>query len=173
MIVLEATCTIAGPAGVRTAPVEFFCTGPGKTILMRDELLVSVHFPPPIAHSGTCYLRFIPRHEMDIAVVGVGARVDLSDDLQKIASTRIALGAVAPTPILVREASDYLVGKVASEPAFSQASDLAQEAAQPITDMRGTIAYRQHLVGILTKRALQGAVDRARKQRGEVERRGC
>jgi carbon-monoxide dehydrogenase medium subunit len=169
MIVLEATCTIAGPTGVRIAPVESFCTGPGKTILLCDELLVSIHFPPPITHSGTCYLRFVPRHEMDIAVVGVGARVDLSDDFQKIASARIALGAVAPTPILVREASDYLIGKIPSETAFNQASALAQKAARPITDMRGTISYRQHLVGILTKRALLGAVDRARIQRGEVE----
>ena len=172
MIVLEATCTIAGPAGVRTVPVERFCTGPGKTVLGRDELLVSVHFPPPVAHSGACYLRFIPRHEMDIAVVGVGARVDLSDDLQKIVSARIALGAVAPTPILVREAGDFLAGKAPSETAFSQASALAQEAARPITDMRGTIAYRRHLVGILAKRALRGAVDRARKHREEVEAYG-
>jgi carbon-monoxide dehydrogenase medium subunit len=103
---------------------------------------------------------------MDIAVVGVATRVDLSEDLQEIASVWIALGAVAPTPILVREASNFLVGKVPSETAFSQASALAREAARPITDMRGTIAYRQHLVGILVKRALQAAVDRARKNRG-------
>jgi carbon-monoxide dehydrogenase medium subunit len=163
MIVLEAKCKIAGQGGVRNVSVERFCTGPGKNVLKWDELLVSIHFPAPVAHSGACYLRFIPRHEMDIAVVGVGARVDLSDDLQKIVSARIALGAVAPTPILVQEASDFLIGKAPSGTAFSQASALAQKAAQPITDMRGTIAYRQHLVGILTKRALQDAVDRAGK----------
>jgi carbon-monoxide dehydrogenase medium subunit len=168
MIVLEAGCTIAGPSGVRTVPVERFCTGPGKTVLTQGELLVSVHFPLSVAHSGTCYLRFIPRHEMDIAVAGVGARVDLDDDLRKIVSARIALGAVAPTPILAHEASDLLVGKVPSETIFSQASALAQEAARPITDMRGTIAYRHHLVGILTKRALRGAIDRA-QQCQEVE----
>ena len=162
MIVLGAICTIAGPAGVRTVPVEHFCTGPGKTVLRPNELLVSIYFPVPAARSGACYLRFIPRHEMDIAVVGVGARVDLSDDLQKVVSARIAIGAVAPTPILAREASDFLVGKVPSGTAFSQASALAQEAARPITDMRGTIAYRRHLVGILTKRSLEAAVDRAR-----------
>ena len=80
MIVLSATCNIAGPAGLRTVPVELFCTGPGKTVLKRDELLVSVHFPPPAAHFGACYLRFIPRHEMDIAVAGVGASVALNAD---------------------------------------------------------------------------------------------
>ena len=167
MIVLEATCAIASRAGIRRVPVERFCTAPGKTVLGQGELLVSVHFPPPGAHSGSCYLRFIPRHEMDIAVVGVGARVDLSDDFRKITSARIALGAVAPTPILVREASDLLAGKVPSETAFDQASALSQEAASPITDMRGTTAYRRHLVGILTKRALLGAVERARQERKE------
>jgi carbon-monoxide dehydrogenase medium subunit len=163
MIVLEATCTIAGQAGVRNVSVERFCTGPGNNVLERDELLVSIRFPAPAAHSGACYLRFIPRHEMDIAVVGVGARIDLSDNLQKIIAARIALGAVAPTPILAQEASDFLIGEAPLETAFTQASALAQRAALPITDMRGTVAYRQHLVGILTKRALQRALDRARK----------
>jgi CO/xanthine dehydrogenase FAD-binding subunit len=164
MMILEAVCTIAGPAGTRTMPVERFCTGPGKTVLRHDELLVSVHFPPPGAHSGTSYLRFIPRREMDIAVVGVGAKVDLTDDFQKILSARIALGAVAPAPLLVREVSDLLAGKSLSETAFEEASVFARAAARPITDMRGSLAYRQHLVGILAQRALRSAVDRARKQ---------
>ena len=172
MIILEATCTIAGPAGVRTAPVENFCTAPGKTILTGGEMLVSIHFSPPVANSGACYLRFIPRHEMDIAVVGVGARVDLSGDLQKIVSARIALGAVAPTPLLVQEAGDLLKGKVPSDTVFSQASVLALEAALPITDVRGTLVYRRHLVGVLTGRALLGAADRARQQREEVMEHG-
>jgi carbon-monoxide dehydrogenase medium subunit len=172
LIVLGANCRIAGPRGERVVSVEQFCTGPGGNVLGRGELLVALQIPPSRSNSGARYLRFIPRNEMDIAVVGVGAKVDLSDDLQKIVSARIALGAVAPTPILVREAGDLLVGKVPSGTVFSQASALAREAARPITDMRGTIAYRQHLVGILTKRALQGAVDRARKHREEVGRNG-
>jgi carbon-monoxide dehydrogenase medium subunit len=166
LIVLEATCRIIGPHGERVVPVEQFCTGPGSNVLKRGELLVSLHVPPPRLNSGARYLRFIPRNEMDIAVVGVGTRVDLSGDLQEIVSAWIALGAVAPTPILAREASHSLVGKEPSETAFSQASALAREATRPITDMRGSIAFRQHLVGILVKRALQGAVDRARKNRG-------
>ncbi len=95
-------------------------------------------------------------------MAGVGAKVDLSDDLKKIVAARIALGAVAPTPILVREAGDTLVGKTPSEEAFSKAAAIARVAIRPITDMRGTTDYRRHLVGILVKRALQGAVDRAR-----------
>jgi len=109
---------------------------------------------------------------MDIAVVGVGARVDLSGDLQKIVSARIALGAVAPTPLLVQEAGDLLKGKVPSDTMFSQASVLALEAALPITDVRGTLVYRRHLVGVLTGRALLGAADRARQQREEVMEHG-
>ncbi len=155
-----------GPKGERVVPVEQFCTGPGTNILERGELLVSIQVPPPRPNSGACYLRFIPRNEMDIAVVGAGVRVDLSEDLQEIVSAWIALGAVAPTPILVRGASDFLAGKAPSEEIFGQASVLAREASRPITDMRGTIAYRQHLVGIFVNRALRGAVDRAKKHRG-------
>lgn len=167
LIVLGASCRVIGPRGERVVPVQQFCTGPGSNVLERGELLVSFQVPTPRPHSGARYLRFIPRNEMDIAVVGVGASVDLSDDLQEVASARIGLGAVAPTPILARDAGDFLVGKVPSETTFSQASALAREAARPITDMRGSIAYRQHLVGVLVKRALQGAVDRAQKNRGD------
>ena len=162
LMVLGASCRIFGPQGERVIPIEQFFTGPGTNVLEPGELLVSLQVPPPGPNSGARYLRFIPRNEMDIAVVGVGAKVGLSDDLQKIVSARIALGAVAPTPILVREAGEALIGKVPNEETFNQAAALAQEAACPITDMRGTIAYRRHLVGILVKRALLDAVDRAR-----------
>ena len=167
LIVLGATCRIVGPGGDRAVSVERFCTGPGANVLERGELLVSIQVPPPRPNSGSRYIRFIPRNEMDIAVVGAGARVDLSEDLQRIVSARIALGAVAPTPILVQEASDFLAGKAPSEEILDQASVLAREAARPITDMRGSIAYREHLVEIFVKRALGGAIDRARKHRGE------
>ena len=162
LIVLEAVCRIFGPHGERVVPREKFFTGPGAHVLERGELLVSIKVPTPRPSSGARYLRFIPRNEMDIAVAGVGAKVDLSDDLKKIVAARIALGAVAPTPILVREAGDTLVGKTPSEEAFSKAAAIARVAIRPITDMRGTTDYRRHLVGILVKRALQGAVDRAR-----------
>jgi CO/xanthine dehydrogenase FAD-binding subunit len=162
MIVLGAICHIAGPAGKRTVPVELFCTAPGKTVLGRDELLVSIHFPPPIARFGACYLRFIPRHEMDIAVVGVGASVALNNDQTTITTARIALGAVGPTPIFAETAGAFLKGKEPSEASFAEAARLAQEAARPITDMRGTEAQRRHLVGVLTRRALRGALERAK-----------
>jgi carbon-monoxide dehydrogenase medium subunit len=166
LIVLGASCRIFGPGGERVIPVEQFFTGPGTTVLEQGELLVSLQVPPPSPNSGARYLRFIPRNEMDIAVVGVGAKVDLNDNLQKIVAARIALGAVAPTPVLIREAGDSLIGKAPSEETFSEAAAIAREAVRPITDMRGTIAFRQHLVSILVKQALQGAVDRARTAGG-------
>lgn len=165
MIVLWATCTIAGPHGTRTVPAEEFCIAPGRTALGKGEMLVSIHLPPPRPNSGARYLRFIPRGEMDIAVVGAGASVVLSDDHSEITGARIALAAVAPIPLLVNRAGASLVGKEPSEDAFAEAAKLAQEAAHPITDVRGTEAQRRHLVGVLTRRALRGAVCRAK---GEV-----
>ena len=108
------------------------------------------------------YLRFIPRNEMDIAVVGAGVSVVLSDDKKTIQSARVSLGAVAPTPLLVQEAGDALSGQPASEQSLAKAAELAKAAARPINDMRGTIAQRKHLSAVLTQRALRIAIDRAR-----------
>ncbi len=168
LIVLGATCNIAGPSGTRTLPVDEFCTGPGRNALRPGELLVSIQLPPRRRGFGAHYLRFIPRNEMDIAVVGAGAGLLLERDLRTIASARIALGAVAPTPLLVREAGSWLVGKVAGEEAFAEAAAMAQEAASPIDDMRGNVRQRRHLVGVLTKRALRGALERAIQYTSEV-----
>jgi carbon-monoxide dehydrogenase medium subunit len=163
MIVLGATCTIAGPAGKHIVPVAAFCTGPGKTVLGRGEILVSIHFPAPTPRSGARYLRFIPRGEMDIAVAGAGAWVTLDADRSRIEDARIALAAVAPTPLLATAAGAALVGRSPNEAAFAEATRLAQEAARPISDVRGTDAQRRHLVGVLVKRALGGAVQRAKE----------
>lgn len=163
LIALGAVCTIAGPQGTRKLPVEQFCTGPGRTVLRPGELLVSLHLPPPPPRSGACYLRFIPRNEMDIAVAGVGAWVVLNGDGQSIATARIALAAVAPTPLLAEEAGAILAGKGISEETLQRASEAAMAAARPISDMRGTMAQRRHLVGVLTRRALHGAIQRAQE----------
>ena len=110
LIALEAVCVIAGPKGTREVPVEQFCTGAGPNVLGRGELLVSLRLPPPQPHSGARYLRFIPRNEMDIAVVGVGVAVTLDDERDDAARRpAIALAAVAPTPLLVPEAGAALV----------------------------------------------------------------
>jgi carbon-monoxide dehydrogenase medium subunit len=160
LIACRATARIAGPDGQREVPVETFCTAPGRNVLNSGEMLLSLHLPPPLPRSGARYLRFIPRNEMDIAVVGVGVALALSESGETISSARIALGAVAPTPLFVPEAGDSLVGKAPSEEAFAAAAALARAAARPISDMRGTAEHRKHLVGVLTRRALHGALER-------------
>jgi len=163
LIVLETMCVIAGPNGTREVLTEQFCTAPGRNILQHGELLVSLRIPPPQQHSGSSYLRFIPRNEMDIAVAGVGASVVLDGNGESFKAARIALASVAPTPLLVEAAGEALVGKPVSAEAIQAAAEAAMAAARPISDMRGTVEQRRHLVGVLTRRALQGAIERARE----------
>ncbi|MSQ11772.1 MAG: xanthine dehydrogenase family protein subunit M [Dehalococcoidia bacterium] len=163
LIVLGGVATIAGPKGKREVPVEQFCTGPGQTVLQPGEFLVSIRIPPPPKNSGAAYLRFIPRNEMDIAIVGAGVSVVLDDAKQRITAARVALSAVAPTPLYVEAAGKALVGKApADDAAIQEAAAIASNASKPISDMRGTIEQRKHLVGVLTKRALHQAISRAR-----------
>lgn len=161
LIALSASCVIAGPNGDRVEPVEEFAIAPGKTQLQPGELLVALRMPPPEPHSGSRYLRFIPRNEMDIAVAGAGVYVVLDGD--SFVSARIALASIAPTPLFVPEAGAALAGKPVNDASIAAAAALAMDAAQPITDMRGTAAYRRHLCGVLVKRALRDAVKRARE----------
>ncbi len=159
MVALGATCNIAGPNGNRQLAVEDFCTAPGRNALEDGELLVSIHFPAPAANSGARYLRFIPRNEMDIAVAGAGVSVEIEDGVFK--SARVCLASVAPTPLFVREAGEALAGKPVNDESIQEAANIAAEAARPITDMRGTIEYRKHLCNVLTRRALNTAIERA------------
>jgi carbon-monoxide dehydrogenase medium subunit len=162
LIALEAVALIAGPGGTREVPVENFCTAPGRTVLQRGEFLVSMRLPPPKSHSGAQYLRFIPRNEMDIAVVGAGVAVTLDASRTRCTAARVALAAVAPTPLLVPEAGAALADGPLTDALIDKAAALARAAAKPISDMRGDADYRRHLVGVLVKRALHGAVARAR-----------
>ena len=162
LIALSAVARVLGPNGTREVPVEEFCVAPGKTCLADDELLVSVFIPAPTANSGAHYLRFIPRNEMDIAIAGAGVSVVLDAAKQNFVSARIALASVGPTPIFAREAGALLAGKPVNEDSIQLAADSAQAVARPITDMRGTIEQRKHLVKVLTARALRGAIERAK-----------
>jgi CO/xanthine dehydrogenase FAD-binding subunit len=162
MIALDGLCVIAGPGGTREVPVASFCTGPGKNVLQSGELLVELRFPPRPDHSGSHYRRMIPRNEMDIAIVGVGASVVLDEAGQSFVSARIGLGAVAPTPLYAKAASELLAGKPVNDESLQLAAAAAQEIASPITDMRGTREYRIHVTGVLVKRVLQAAISRAR-----------
>ena len=161
MIALHATAKIAGPDGTREVAAEDFCTAPGQNQLKRGEVLVSVQFPPPVPNSGAHYMRFIPRNEMDIAVAGAGVSVVLDNGTVKEA--RVALASVAPTPLFVKDAGESLVGKPANEESVQGVAEIARDAAKPITDMRGTIEYRRHLCEVLTRRALNIAIQRAQE----------
>jgi CO/xanthine dehydrogenase FAD-binding subunit len=162
LIVHEASCLIANNNGTREIPVEQFCVAPGKNVLQQGEFLLAIIVPVVRRNFGAHYLRFIPRNEMDIAVVGVGASVILDDAKQKIVSARIALGAVAPTPLFVEEAGSFLAGKEITQENIRAATEIAQTAARPISDLRGTADYRKHLCAVLTRRALEKAIERAR-----------
>jgi carbon-monoxide dehydrogenase medium subunit len=162
LIAYSTICIIAGPNGTRELPVEDFCVAPGRTSLQNGEFLVALRIPPVKAGSGAAYLRFIPRNEMDIAVVGAGAYVQLDESRNNFVSARVSLGAVAPKPLFVAEAGDSLAGKAVNAENIEAAAKIAQDAAKPITDMRGTAEYRKHLSAVMARRAIEKAVARAR-----------
>jgi carbon-monoxide dehydrogenase medium subunit len=162
LIALKATCRIAGPGGIRQVPAEAFCTAPGRSVLQPGEILVTMVLPPPHEKCGSAYERFIPRNEMDIAVAGTGSWIRLSANGDTIEEARVALAAVAPTPLFAHEASQWLAGKPATEETFAQAGELARAIARPISDLRGTAEFRRHLVAVLVARTLARAALRAR-----------
>ncbi len=161
MIAAGGVCLIAGPNGRREAPVEDIVTGPGKTSLANGEIVVAFRFPNRPAHSGDAYLRFIPRTEMDIAVVGAGVSLTL-DDGGTCTDARVSLGAVAPTPLLVADGAKALIGSKIDDGALEKLAAAASAACNPIDDKRGTIEYRTQVAGVLARRAAQIAADRAR-----------
>ena len=162
LIVYGATANIAGPNGERKIAVEDFCVGPGKTVLKNGELLVSISVPKPDERSGAAYERFIPRNEMDIAVAAVAVSVVIDNTGENFESANIALASVGPTPIVARKASDYLAGKPINDASISEASSIAKDESSPISDMRGTIEHRKHLIEVLTNRMIKESVKRAR-----------
>ena len=165
LIAAAATCVIARAAsgGIerREIPVEQLPAGPGSTTLGAGEVLEAIRLPGRAPGSADAYLRLIPRTEMDIAVVGVGVALTL-DDRGRIVAARVALGAVAPTAILVPAAGAALVGTNLGEDACEQLETAARAACRPIDDKRGTAAYRIRVVGVLAARAARIAYDRAR-----------
>ena len=161
LIAARATCTIVGPSGKRTAPVETIVVGPGRTSLAKGEFITEFQLPPRPAHASDAYLRFIPRTEMDIAVVGCGINVTLDAD-GTCTAARVSLGAVAPTVLLVDAAAKTLIGHTLDAATLEMIDAAAQRACKPITDKRGTIAYRIKVAGVLTRRAAAIAFARAK-----------
>lgn len=161
LIAAGATCEVAGMNGQREVPVEQVITGPGRNALKSGEFVLGLRLPEPLARAGDAYLRLIPRTEMDIAVVGAG--VSLALDEQGVCTrARVALGAVAATPLLVDAAAKALVGTPVDDAALDALGAAASAACKPIDDKRGTVAYRVKVAGVLAKRAARIAFDRAR-----------
>jgi carbon-monoxide dehydrogenase medium subunit len=161
LIAARATCTVAGPQGRREIPVEAVCTGPGQTSLARGEFVVSFHLPARPDRSSDAYLRFIPRTEMDIAVVGVAVSLTL-DTSGTCTEAEVSLGAVAPTALRVSEAAAALVGTRLDDDAMEALARAASAACRPIDDKRGTVDFRIRVAGVLAQRAARIAADRAR-----------
>jgi carbon-monoxide dehydrogenase medium subunit len=159
LMALEAEAVIAGPRGKRQVPLAEFFQGVRRTVLAPDELLVELVVPAPGPRSGGNYLRHTPRRELDIAVVGVASQLTLSNGV--CAKARIALAAVAPTPVRATAAEQALEGQPVTPEQIERAAELAVSAAQPISDQRGSAEFRRHLVRVLTRRTLTSALTRA------------
>ena len=160
LIAAGATALIAGPKGEREVPVEAIPVGPGRTSLAPGEFVVEIRLPARAEGQGDAYLRSIPRTEMDIAVVGVGASLTLDPDGVCTAG-RIALGAVAPTALLVEEAGDALVGTRLEDVALATMAEAVRAACRPIDDKRGSAEYRIAMAGVLARRVVEIARQRA------------
>ena len=156
LIANGAVCRILGSSGERLLPVEDFLVGPGKNALEEDELLVQLVLPKPMLGTSDAYLRLTPRTEMDIAVAGTGVSITL-DTTGVCTAARVAIGAVAPTALLVEAAGQALVGSKLEDEAIDSAVTAVRAAASPISDKRGSAQYRTHVVGVLVKRAIQRA----------------
>jgi carbon-monoxide dehydrogenase medium subunit len=159
LMALSARLVVASSAGNREIAAEDVFAGPGRNTLQPGELLLQVKIPAPAPNSGAFYHRFIPRNEMDIAVASAGVSITLDSD-DNITAARVALGAVAATPLMVPAAVAALVGNPANADTFAAAGEAAAAAATPIDDMRGGVAQRKHLSKILTIRALDSALNR-------------
>lgn len=160
MVAAGAVARIAGPTGTRDVAVEEVPLSPGKTCLEKGEFVASILLPERGTRGGDAYLRFTPRTEMDIAVVGCA--ISLTLDADGICShARVSLGAVAPTVILVPEAAATLIGTTIDEPALDALAEACTAAARPIADKRGTVEFRTHVAGVLARRTAKIALQRA------------
>ena len=164
LIAARATCVVAGANGRREVPVESIVSGPGRTSLSRDEFIIEFHLPRRPPRSADAYLRFIPRTEMDIAVVGAAVSVTL-DGAGACTDARVVLGAVAPTALLVGDAAAALIGRTLDATALAMLDEAARRACKPIDDKRGTIAYRTKVAGVMARRAAAIAYERAGERR--------
>ncbi|MFT5485249.1 MAG: CO/xanthine dehydrogenase FAD-binding subunit [Paracoccaceae bacterium] len=161
MITAGAVATVIGPNGTREVPVQDIAVGPGKTSLEAGEFVVSFLLPKRPARSGDAYLRFTPRTEMDIAVVGCAVNLTL-DDAGICTDAIVSLGAVAARALIVEEAAKALIGTPVDDAAMDALAAAASAAATPIDDKRGTVEFRTEVAGVLAQRAAAIALERAK-----------
>ncbi|MGH6931269.1 MAG: FAD binding domain-containing protein [Dongiaceae bacterium] len=160
LIAAGAQAIVVGPKGRRNVPVEAVAVAPGKTSLKRGELVEAILLPKRAPRSGDAYLRFIPRTEMDIAVVGCG--VNLTIDNKGVCKTaRVSLAAVAERVLLVPEAAKALIGSKVDDAALDRLAAACSAACRPIDDKRGTKEFRIEVAGVLARRAAKIALRRA------------
>lgn len=162
MITAGAIALVVGPKGKRKVPVEDIAIGPGKTSLKKGEFIASFYIPDAPAKSGDAYLRFTPRTEMDIAVVGCAVHLTL-DKSGTCTAARMALGAVAARALVVKEAAAALVGTKVDDAALDKLAAAASKACKPIDDKRGTKEFRIKVAGVLARRTAMIALERAKK----------
>jgi carbon-monoxide dehydrogenase medium subunit len=162
LITLGASVRLLGTNGERSVPVEFFFKGPGESVLKADEILVEVLVPNPPENSGGAYFKLMRRNAMDLALVGAAVFLRINKDKKVCQEARIALGAVAPTPMRAPKAEQVLLGRAVNEETAKEAGNTARLEAKPISDIRASEAYRRDMVGVLTKRAIMAALDRTR-----------
>ncbi|MGD9041466.1 MAG: xanthine dehydrogenase family protein subunit M [Desulfobacteraceae bacterium] len=163
LVVLGATVTLAGKNGERTLLVEDFFAGPEVSVLNPDEILSHLSIPSPPENSGGAYLKLMRRNAMDLALVGVAACLALDGGKRVCKEARIALGAVAPTPMRALGAEELLLNQEPDEHLAMEAGKIAAEQAHPISDIRASKEYRTEMVRVLTKRAVMAALKRAKQ----------
>ena len=173
LLAFDAQCRIVGPNGERSVPLDQFFTGPGQTVLQQGEILAEMRLPPPLPNTGSLYIKHSPRGAMDIATVGAASVVTLQDRGRVCQEVKIALGAVAATPIRARAAEELMRGQVLNPELIAAAAGAAEAIASPIDDIRGTAAHRKTIARVLTQRTLERAVAMARREPMpfEVQRR--
>jgi carbon-monoxide dehydrogenase medium subunit len=162
LLAFQARCRVVGSSGERWVPIDQFFLGPGRTALEPGEVLAELRLPPPLPSSGSLYIKHSPRGAMDIVTVGVASVVSLAEDGRVCRDVKIALGAVAPTPIRAYTAEEKLRGQHITPELIAAAAQEAQARAIPIDDIRGSAAYRKSMTAVLTQRTLERAIDMAR-----------
>jgi carbon-monoxide dehydrogenase medium subunit len=160
LIALGASVRLVGTKGERSLPVESLFKGPGESALQADEILLEVLVPNPPKSSGGAYFKCMRRNAMDLALAGSAVFLRLNELRNRCEEARVALGAVAPTPLRAFGAERVLLGKEINEEVAAKAGETASEEARPITDIRASEEYRRTMVGVLTKRAVLEALRR-------------